>query len=149
MKKHLMILFMITICLALVTGCGSKDTNTNSSDASDSTVDGTTETSNSSDEDTIELYSDNTKIVFKNGEGSLVFYYSGDTITKYEAYLNYGNAATAKYALASIEKDETIKKAYTKGKYLVIEYNESEYENLTVTEVRAVYSYLEEVKKNK
>ena len=108
-----------------------------------------TDTSDNSELDEIELYSDGTKIVFGNGNSKLVYYYSGDEITKYEAYLDYGTAAAAQYAYSIFEKDDSIKNAYVKGKYLVVEYDESLYENLTVSEVRTLYSYLEEVQNNK
>ena len=97
----------------------------------------------------LQLYSDNTKIVFANGQAKLVYYYSGEKITAYHAYMDYENAAIANYALSLIEKDDTtIKKAYTKGKYLIIEYAESEYENTTLSEVKALYSYLEQIQKS-
>ena len=78
----------------------------------------------------------------------MVYYYSGEKITKYEVYLDYNDAATAKFALSVLDDEEGIKKKYTKGKYLVIEYDESEYDTLTLTEVKTMYSYLEEIKKN-
>ena len=47
-----------------------------------------------------------------------------------------------------IEKDDdAIDKAYTKGRYLVVEYAKSEYEDLKTSEVRALYSYLEQIQK--
>ena len=157
MKKYLGGIFAIIICLLVVTGCGKSKVEKNFTEIynnlereseesfneteNDST--GTTET------DDIKLYSDNSKIVFKTEQGMMVYYYSGEKITKYEVYLDYNDAATAKFALSVLDDEEDgIKKKYTKGKYLVIEYDESEYDTLTLTEVKTMYSYLEEIKKN-
>ena len=156
MKKYLGGIFAIIICLLVVTGCGKSKVEKNFTEIynnlereseesfneteNDST--GTTET------DDIKLYSDNSKIVFKTEQGMMVYYYSGEKITKYEVYLDYNDAATAKFALSVLDDEEGIKKKYTKGKYLVIEYDESEYDTLTLTEVKTMYSYLEEIKKN-
>ena len=144
-KKFLVGLLALVICFTLV-GCGNKNAELNDN-AQDNTSQNQTDTSNNSNENNIELYSDNTKIVFQSGNSKLVYYYSGDKITKYESYFDYGDSATAKYALSVLEKDQDIKNVYTKGKYLVIEYNESVYEGATVSDIKALYSYLEEVKK--
>ena len=148
MKKRLITLITIILCLFLVTGCGLQNDAEENIETTNNNTAEAAETNTSTESEKIELYSDNTKIVFKNASGSLVFYYSGEKITKYEAYLDYQTPALAQYALSLIEKDNsTIKKASANGRYVVIEYNESEYENLTVSEVRALYSYLEESQK--
>ena len=147
MKKRLINLIAIILCIFLVTGCGLQNDDEENLDMSENTNE-ETNTSTTTEEDNIDLYSDSTKIVFKSATGSLVFYYSGEKITKYEAYLDYQTPALAQYALTVINKDDsTIKNAYTKGRYVVVEYKESEYENMTVSEVRALYSYLEESQK--
>lgn len=98
----------------------------------------------------IELYSDDTKMVFKNGNSQLVYYYSGDTITAYHAYIDYEIATTAKYVATSvIEKDATIDKVYAKGRYVVVEYAKSTYEDTTATEVRKLYSAIEQYQNKK
>ena len=79
----------------------------------------------------------------------LVFYYSGNDITKYEAYINYGDSQTAKFALSLLdEAEENIINKYTKGKYLVVEYAESEFDGLTLDDIKTTYSYLKEVSKS-
>ncbi len=146
--KKILLSTLLFLMLVFITGCGN-ETNDDVENIIDNIEDKSTETSNTTEDDKIDLYSDDTKMVFKNGTGSLVYYYSGDKITGYHAYLDYGDAATAKYALTIMDKDlENIKNAYTKGRYLVIEYNESEYEDMTASEVKALYSYLEEVQKS-
>ena len=98
--------------------------------------------------DNLELYSDDTRIVFKNGQSTLVFGYKGNEITSYTLYIDYDNALTAKYVLSTLlaERDDSIKNAYDSGKYLVIEYNKSEFENTTLEEIKQTYSLLEQIK---
>ena len=149
MKKVLISILMFSLVFVLA-GCGKEKGEPVVNYSDDIESNDIQDTNNSEKEtyDDIDLYSDSTKIVFKNGQVKLVYYYSGDTITAYHTYLDYEDAVTAKLALNLIDKDDlTIKKAYTKGKYLVVEYNESEYENMTVSELKALYSYLEEIKK--
>ena len=151
MKKYLLIL--IAFCLTIsLTACGKDDgeESPTGKEQSSEAANGNEE-ENSSIEDVaekIELYSDDTKMVFKNGTSQLVYFYSGDEITAYHAYIDYENAATANYALSLIEKDETIAKAYTKGRYLIVEYAKSEYEDLKASEVKALYSYMEQIQKS-
>lgn len=149
MKKRLLVVFLIIVCFTLV-GCGTDKKLVENNDKNDSKTEKKSDVSNNSSNDEIELYSDSTKIVFKKDNSKMVYYYSGEKVTKYEVYLDYGNAATAKIMLEQLEdNDDTIKKKYIKGKYLVIEYAESEYEDLTVSDIRTAYSYLEELQENK
>lgn len=145
-KKLLLCLFIITMFF-IMTGCVNKSVEVSNSTENDNSNEEEKNTSSDLD-DEIELYSDSSKIVFQNGNAKLVYYYSGDKITKYESYLDYQSSTAAKYALSILEKDGDIKKAYTDGRYLIIEYDESVYEDLTTTDVRTVYSYLKEVKKD-
>lgn len=149
MKKFLLTLFVVFLALSL-TACGSKtegEENNEEEKEKTSEVENKEEANEEEKEeaDEYELYSDDTKMVFKRANAQLVFYYSGDKITAYHEYIDYGNAATANTVLSFLEKDETIEKAYVQGKYLVIEYAKSEYENLTVKEVRDLYAALEAV----
>ena len=45
--------------------------------------------------------------------------------------------------------NEDIERYYTKGKYLVVVYNQSANEAATVSEIRETYSYLKEIQQNK
>ena len=151
MKKLLLTLFAVSLTFAL-TACGNKDTeeeknpNKENNTSEVETNDNNESSANEPSGETIQLYSDDTKMVFKRDKTQLVFYYSGDEITAYHAYADYETAAAANFALSLIEKDDTIDKVYTKGRYLVIEYAKSEYENLKTSEVRALYSYMEQIK---
>ncbi len=148
MKNKLLLIIISIFMLFLVTGCGNESNDLEDNNESDNTNEVDNNQSSSNDDDKIDLYSDNTKIVFANGGGKLVYYYSGEKITGYSAYLDYGDSATAKLALSVSEKDETIKNMYTQGRYLVVEYNESQFEDTTVSEIKALYSYLEQVQKS-
>ena len=165
MKNKVLLCLTVVLCLSILSGCGiskkissveekaqeiiDKNTNDNATDKA-TTNDTKTDSSTESDADQIELYSDSTKIVFQSGNIKMVYYYSGNTITAYHAYVDYGDSVSANYALAATKaaQDESIKKAYVKGKYLVVEYAESNYEDLTVEDVRKLYSALEVIKNN-
>ena len=150
MKKK--ILSIIIICSILFIGACSNNneesevnnnnTNTNTNTNSEST--------NSNEYSDIDLYSDDTKIVFIEGNSKLVFYYEGNEITKHCVYIDYGDSYTANMALNLInndEEDKTIEKAYVQGKYLIVEYAKEEYENTTLEDVKTAYSILEQAKK--
>jgi len=150
MKKKLLLIIFVVGTLFLVTGCGNKKVDDINYESNNTNGTGEVkENDDSSAYDDFELYSDNTKIVFANGSGKIVFYYSGNEITAHHVYFDYNNNAAAKLALQYLEKDESIDKAYVKGRYLIVEYNKSEYENMTLEDVKTAYSYLEELKKNK
>ena len=137
MKKKLLVFLMAMMVIFTLTACekgneGSVREGSNNSGESDGEL---------------QLYSDDTRVVYENGPSKLVFYHKGNAITAYHLYIDYGNEETATFALSSLEKDEGIDKAYTSGKYLVIEYAESEYKNFTLDEVKAAYASLNEVVK--
>ena len=159
-KKILTIVFIVSIVL-FAAGCDKKEDENNkkNNNAEQSEIEtnntnnnnqneGENNTAQKEDVD-IELYSDDTKIVFKTDQGRAVYYYSGKEITAYHVYIDYGTAANANIALSVLnsEENETIESAHIEGKYLVIVYDKSTYETLNVDTLRMVYSYLEELKK--
>jgi hypothetical protein len=83
-----------------------------------------------------------------------VFYYEGDEITGHHVYIDYNDHSSAQaaysiYNLSELEQDDALAdRVYVKGQYLVMEYNESEYENLTLNDIRNAYAYGTELKKN-
>lgn len=150
MKKYLLTLMAFALMFTL-TACGngeSSKNNENNNNVEEKNGEGETNKASSTTDD-FEFYSDNTKLVFQSGNSKLIYYYTGDTVTAYHAYIDYENAATANYALTLLQKDkdETIDKMYTKGRYVVVEYNKSEYEDMSVNDIRTAYSYLTELKK--
>ena len=151
MKKLLFTFLALFLCVTL-TACGNGDTkeeenkdNKGTEEVEKKDKNEEKNDSKTSSSEKIDLYSDDTKMVFKNGQNQLIYYYSGDKITAYHAYIDYETPELANYALTLLEKDDSIDKMYTNGRYLVVEYAKSEYENLTVAEVKALYSYLEQV----
>ena len=147
MKKLLTALLVLFLSFSL-TACG-KDENNNSNEKNQEQGEVNNGENNEEALKDIELYSDDTKMVFKIEDIEAVYYYEGETITAYHAYAKYPTIADANIALAAAkqEENETIDKAYVKGTYLVIEYNKSLYENLTTSNVRLLYSALEQTKK--
>ena len=147
MKKLLTALLVLFLSFSL-TACG-KDENNNSNENNQEQGEVNNGENNEEALKDIELYSDDTKMVFKIEDIEAVYYYEGETITAYHAYAKYPTIADANIALAAAkqEENETIDKAYVKGTYLVIEYNKSLYENLTTSNVRLLYSALEQTKK--
>ena len=145
MKKKYVLGLFIVISLFMLTACGSKEKQ------DDDIANDTNEETNLQDEYAdLELYSDDTKIVFARGQEKIVFFYKGNSIIGEHAYFDYQTNALANLALKAINssENENIAKAYVNGKYLVIEYNENEYGSLTLEDVKLTYSYLEEVKKS-
>ena len=147
MKKLLTALLVLFLSFSL-TACG-KDENNNSNEKNQEQGEVNNGENNEEALKDIELYSDDTKMVFKIEDIEAVYYYEGETITAYHAYAKYPTVADANIALAAAkqEENETIDKEYVKGTYLVIEYNKSLYENLTTSNVRLLYSALEQTKK--
>ena len=138
MKKILSFL-LVVILLISFTGCiNSKKNNSSSNTIEDKTND-------------LELYSDDTKYVFQNDNTIHVFYYEDDIITGYTSYVDYKSEELAKYAYDALEEDNVkdTKNYYVKGKYLVFEWNESEYSSLTVSNLHKTYQYMNELKKDK
>lgn len=97
------------------------------------------------------LVSDDTKLAFKMGATQIVvYYYDGETITKKESYIDYKSEASAQKAAAeyndgtrNLSDIGDIKSASSQGKYVVMTYNESEYESLTFSKVKMLYGKYE------
>lgn len=97
------------------------------------------------------LASDDTKLAFKMGATQIVvYYYEGETITKKEAYIDYQTEAEAKKVATqyndgtrSLSDIGNVKSATSQGKYVVMIFNEEEFEGLTVTKLRTMYKKYE------
>ena len=154
MKKLLKIVLCIVVSCFFLTGCSLKNIvkghiEKEFQEGSEKIKEQMEESNSSSDEEEIKLYSDNTKYVFEFGSVRYVFYYKGDKITGQETYIDYGSSEMAEMAekLLKTEDLESVEKHYVKGKYLVLVYNKSAYENLTVSDIKDAYSYMSEVTK--
>ena len=148
MKKKILLGFLaMTFCFTL-TGCGDSNKEEVIDDTSSNIEETIENTKESGVEEELKLYSDDTKYVFQYGNITHVFYYSGDTITAYHSYIDYGDANTATLTnnLLSVEDLVDVDKHYVKGKYIVFEHNKNQYEDMTVSELKTAYSYMKEIK---
>ena len=151
MKKYLLIIIALCLTVSLA-GCGDKKEEANNGGE---TKQPETNDNTDNEEEVVEdipamiedyeLYSDDTKLVFKDGSTYKIYYYSGKKVTGYQTYTDYGTSEDANSALLNLQKDKTMKDVYVKGQYLVIEYAESQYKNLNPTELRSKYSDIEQV----
>ena len=148
MKKKILLSFLAMAFCFTLTGCGNSDKEEVIDDTSNDIEETIENTNESGVEEELKLYSDDTKYVFQYGNITHVFYYSGDTITAYHSYIDYGdnNTATLTNNLLSVDDLTDIDKHYVKGKYIVFEHNKSQYEDMTVEELKTAYSYMQEVK---
>ena len=145
-KKILLSLLLVFFCFVLV-GCGTEVI-----DENEPVKEGARETEKDNDDKLdIELYSDSSKIVYDfSGVYKLVFDYSGDKITGYSLYFQYNSVEEATYARESIKaqyEEAEVEDVSIKGKYVVVKYAPSVYEDLTVEAVKTTYSYLQEIYK--
>ena len=160
MKKKILLvgILIISICLVL-TGCENKEVETSKNTTTENEAIKTNKTAenNNKNEETKtdidlnieELYSDNSKLVYKNEDTYMVFTYSGEKITGFTAYEEYASAYAAQLALEEYNKDPDpdVAKVYLKGRYLVAEFKDSEYTTFSVSELKQAMSYLQEMTK--
>ena len=151
MKKKVLIGFLL-LTLVFLTGCGNREEETEEKNNSNEVIENKEEsnTNNEEEHETVmtedyELYTDDKKLVFKDGNTYSIYYYSGTKITGYHTYTDYETEESATEALTNYQKLKNVDRAYTKGRYLVLEYNKSEYKNLTVYKVRSAYGDLEQL----
>ena len=114
-KKIILTLFVLVMCFGLV-GCGQKEEDKNinndvkqdevKTNNSNNTQSETQDNTVQNEETNIELYSDDTKIVFKNDQGMAVYYYKGKEITGSHLYMDYGTEEAAKIALSVLNTEE-------------------------------------------
>lgn len=78
----------------------------------------------------------------------LVYTYSGDEITGLTAYYEYADDASAKAAVDYIKSsdEESYKEVTTNGKYIVAVVNESEYQEMTASDVKQQVEFMEMLK---
>lgn len=98
-----------------------------------------------------ELYSTDDKVVFDcNNEFKIILHRDGDTITGIEYYYDFGsseNAAKALFNLKSMYQDSSIENIMMKDRYVKVIFNDSMFNNLSVSEFRNRYSNLNEIVK--
>ena len=98
-----------------------------------------------------ELYSTDDKVVFDcNKEFKIILHRDGDAITGIEYYYDFGsseNAANALFNLKSMYQDSSIENIMMKDRYVKVIFNDSMFNNLSVSEFRNRYSNLNEIVK--
>lgn len=98
-----------------------------------------------------ELYSTDDKVVFDcNNEFKIILHRDGDTITGIEYYYDFGsseNAANALFNLKSMYQDSGIENIMIKDRYVKVIFNDSMFNNLSVSEFKNRYSNLNEIVK--
>jgi len=129
MKKFLTIFFVLIICI-LITGCGCERVENNNTE---------------DNEIAQSLYTDDSKLVYKNEDIKMVFYYENDIITNIEHYYMYASNSAAKEeyekAIKIYEKDGNIKDIKLLSRYVIYTIN-SEDIGKTKSEIEEIYSYL-------
>ena len=96
-----------------------------------------------------ELYSTNDEVVFDyNNEYKVILHRNGETITGIEYYYDFGsneNAANALFNLKSMYQDSGIENIMMKDRYVKVIFNNSMFNNLSVSAFRNRYSNLNEI----
>ena len=98
-----------------------------------------------------ELCSTDDKVVFDyNNEYRVILHRNGETITGIEYYYDFGsseNAANALFNLKSMYQDSGIENIMMKDRYVKVIFNDSMFNNLSVSTFRNKYSNLNEIVK--
>ncbi len=77
-------------------------------------------------------------------EITYIYGYKGEKITSHKEELKYGSSLLANAAYSEYEDSDDVK-ASKSGKTITLVYPESEYEDLTVDEVKELYNAMKEV----
>lgn len=77
-------------------------------------------------------------------EITYIYGYKGEQITSHKEEMKYGSAILAAAAYSEYEESDDVT-ASKNGKVITLVYPESEYENLTVTDVKEFYDEMKEV----
>ena len=153
MKKELIAGVIAVIACFSLAACGEKQENVTVNNETNSEV--STQTNENQEANlepevnfnNIEMTSDDTKLVFKLSDSvTSVYYYSGDTITGYEAYVDYDSPELANLAKASYDgSDDEIESITVSGSRLIVKYVPSVVEDMTVSELKATYELIQQL----
>lgn len=155
MKKIILMALAIVTCFALV-ACGKQEEEKNNN-VETNVVDSqdTTNSSNEIEENLddvreaisgMELYSDDTKFVFEMEDNTkAIYYHDGNKITGYEIRVGYDSHELAELAKIEYEKepDENAETVRVDGNTLVVEFGPAEYEETSLDEIKAAYSFFQ------
>ncbi len=144
MKKILLSLLIFVLCFVLV-GC---------SGTSKETEEIINQGNENNEESDIKLYSSEDRLVY-NAEDVyyiVVNFGEDDKATSLKWIYDYGDATTAKTMVtiieASLESDSEVKSVTQDGKYIVVDYEESAYEDMDRTTTAAAFGMYQEVQNN-
>lgn len=140
MKKYLKIL-TIVLLVGLLVGCGCQKKDK---------IDNNTNNKRDYEKETKEVEAlfntDDSKLVYNsNNLFNIVFYYKGNDITGLEHYYKFSSGEEADKKAEELKKEfenNTSFAVSSKGIYVIYTYNESEYKDKTVSEIKDSYSFL-------
>ncbi len=152
MKRNLLIIALAFALLFSFAAC-SCGKNNSSSDTKGVTEKGTIDSTDdvisqqeSLEDGEVKLVKDKDKLCYVSDTATMVYYYEGNEITGYEMYVDYGSEEAAGYAVQGLEEsneagDESlgIESITQDGTYVIIKYDKSQYEGLTVKDVKEQY----------
>lgn len=145
MKKYFVLLFLL-MSFVLV-GCGSKTSKDTNEIINNSNNDKETDTNN----DDIKLYSSSDRLVFNANDlyYIVVDFGTDNKATGLKWIYNYQDSKTAAIMVAtiraSLEETDDVKSVTQDGKYIVVEYEKSAYEDMERTTTEAAFSMYEKV----
>ncbi len=132
--------------------------NNNNSSSNNNTSNNTNQNNQPSEEKTgIEtfhdydkLVSDDTKIVYNcNDEYKIVVHKDGDKIIGIEHYYDFGTESSAQNAMSTLQQQynttENFDKIIQKDRYIKVLFNENEYKDLTISDIKTKYATLAQI----
>ena len=141
MKKKLLVLTTFVLLSLFITGCGGKI-------VVPTTTTTTTKTTTVQENWTFDYRTDDNKLVLNfNDVYYMVFNFSGEKVIDMWYIYDFKDVATANAYVAVYRaqyKDDTngIKNVYRRGTSVVIEFEGSQYKDLTRKQIEATFSYL-------
>ena len=155
MKRNVLIIALAFALLFSFAACScsknkSSDTKGVTEKATIDSTDDVISQQESLEDGEVKLVKDKDKLCYVSGAATIVYYYDGNDITGYEMYVNYGSDEAAEMAVQGLEEsneagDIGIDSITQNGSYVIIKYAKSEYEGLTVKDVKEQYEDFEKL----
>ncbi|HPZ00688.1 MAG TPA: hypothetical protein PLS28_04390 [Clostridiales bacterium] len=142
MKRKILIVLLALVLLFSFAGCSCKSKKAQEKEAVESTEDIIKQQDALKDGE-VKLVEEDGKLCYLSDAATIVFYYEGDKITGHEMYVDYNDADTAKMAYQAIEQvcqeSDDYESVSLKGNYVIMKYAKSEYDGMTVAQVKEEY----------
>lgn len=173
MKKVLLAVMIMVICLSLVACSSTSQTEENvkeevvntqensfleepEAEKESEEIDDMNEESETAQEtiENMKFYSDDTKYVITLEDNTRgIYYHDGNKITGYEIRVTYESHEEAELAKEEFEKEEEneeedIKSVRVEGNELIAEFGPGEYEDTTIEEIETAFELLKSVQEN-